>query len=921
MKSFPVILLGMLLLVVLVPVTQFLTMGAVNSDLETATPVGWALGLIFSFVLIAAVIRLLAKRQSLSRPNLVILYCMLTIGVPLMNIGLVRTVFQSIYAVAGEYLLAGTSTYRTAYDAQRPQWFPVVPPADALAWHKTDRLLRLLQDSAAVKQRAAAQRQLVAGQTNDVSKLGVDECGALLAAGKDWPGLRERLATATARSADAAAKLPAVLADVDELEAGLLPVNLAAMDQSSRNRLERELSALPAVDRTALESRVTALETRAAALRLEVTALSRADWARAREAVAAGLRTRYARLEAAELSRIRGSFMYRLSRADRREIIRQDGRDGAPNENLSAFQNSLWSDQTAMQERNRQSSVTNFRMVWERLPWRLWVRPLVLWGALCAVIFGLVLALADWLRHKWIERENLAFPLVEVADFLLRHDARLETAEDARAPERRRGLFHPLWWIGVGLGVVWISAEAFGHYGFSGKTTVVFFDVSKEVFAQNAALREMTNVYLVLSPIVIGLTFLVSLEISFSVWVIFFGLNFVAMLCRTANPNIVDPLYTGYGGGRQFPFWMEQFMGASLCFGAMMLWKSYRQGGQTTGPSTSAGTPGSALRLTIVAALALVGVALLWSYGLTNLAFIALIVVLVLGQTVAAARVRAETGLHTQHVSYEFTKLPIVWGLTGWTGAEIYTRFIALACLPVTLLTRVLPQQLENYELARRHQVSARTITVSAIVAFLTALVVGTVSFLVFSYFWGGAFHSGALPGQGAGNAQSIARYPLWVSHFLGEAGLDKYTEVHWLRVWFVVAGAAIVGGLTRLRQRFLRFPLHPLGYLLILMSVYYDYVSPYYKGDGRGSKESSWLWGSVFVAWLAKKLIIKYGGMNTYKQTKPLFLGLVVGAVVTVFAWNMTDFVCSLIAQNREQTGTFIKHFVDKPAFSPRFY
>jgi hypothetical protein len=177
----------------------------------------------------------------------------------------------------------------------------------------------------------------------------------------------------------------------------------------------------------------------------------------------------------------------------------------------------------------------------------------------------------------------------------------------------------------------------------------------------------------------------------------------------------------------------------------------------------------------------------------------------------------------------------------------------------------------------------------------------------------------GSLPNQGSAASVAVTRYPMWVSHFLGEQGLDKYTNVLWNRVWFMALGAALVGLLVFLRQRFLKFPLHPLGYLIILVSIYYEFITPYYKGDG--AKECSWLWGSVFVAWLVKKLIIKYGGMNTFKRAKPLFLGLVIGAVMAVFVWNMTDFVCSAIAHNTKQPGEFVKHFVDKPAFTPRMY
>jgi len=916
-SRFWTIVLGAVLIAVLAPCAQFLTMGTLNSDMETATPVGWAVGLIFSFILIAAVMRGLAKRQVLARPNLVILYCMLTIGVPLMNLGLVRQIYFSITAVGGEYF-GGTGTYRTAYNALDPDWFPVVPTREALGWAKSDRLLRSLLDPAVVRERVGAKRKLDVAlakppvDTNalaEVTKLGPDECAALLAAGKDVPGLQEHAAALAAQSAAAAARLPAELADVDELEASLLPENVTDLDASSRLRLERELGRLPAAERSALNERLTKLRERAPALRAAVAALSRADSLKVCTALAERLSARYAPLDDAAVKQIRGSFLYRLSRAERKDLVKLDGAEGAPNLNLNAAVNSLWADQVAAQEKLRKTTWENWQAVFAKLPWRLWVGPVVLWGLLVAVVFGLVLVLADWLRHKWIERENLAFPLVEVADSLLRHDAELETAEDVREPAARKWAFSPLWWIGIAVGAVWVSLEALGHYGFAGKPVLVFLNLSADVFAQNEAFREMTHMYLVISPIVLGLAFLVSLEVSFSVWVLFLALNFVWMLCRKAGVDIRDPIYLGYGGGRLFPFWMEQFMGACLCYAVIVMVKSL--GGRE-----------KSRRWLVGAGLGVALVALLWNYGMTNLAFVALIGVFVTAQTITAARVRAETGLHTQHVSYEFTKLPMVLGLTGWTGAEIYTKFIALACLPVTLLTRVLPQQLENFELARRHKVPAKTITIAAVVAFVVAVVVGGATFLLFTYYWGeSVFGTGAMAGQGPANSLAVARYPLWVSHFLGEQGLDKYTNVLWNRVWFMGLGAALVGALVFLRQRFLKFPLHPLGYLIILVSICYEYITPYYKGGDTGAKEQSWLWGSVFVAWLVKKLIVKYGGMNTFKQAKPLFLGLVVGAVVAVFAWNMTDFVCSIIGHNAKMPGDFVRHFLEKPAFSPRLY
>jgi hypothetical protein len=323
--------------------------------------------------------------------------------------------------------------------------------------------------------------------------------------------------------------------------------------------------------------------------------------------------------------------------------------------------------------------------------------------------------------------------------------------------------------------------------------------------------------------------------------------------------------------------------------------------------------------------LPLILAGLLWDFGLTHLPFMAFIAACALALTITAARVRAETGLPTHHTTYEFAKLPLIFGLTGMTGATVYTRFITLAFLPVTLLFRTLPQQLENLELARRHRLSYRTVAVATFAAFVVALTWGGLCALIYSYYLGDRF-TGALiyPGQGETSNLQIAHYPLWVSHFLGESGLDKFDQVHGIRLVFIGIGAAVVFALTALRSRFLNFPLHPIGYLLMLLSIFYLWNSPYLRGGAVSEAEKveeSYLWGSALVAWLIKSLIVKYGGMTAYKRAKPLFIGLVIGAVFAIFAWNAFDLACSLAAEQVAEPPAWMKPFQDRPPYSPRFY
>ena len=62
------------------------------------------------------------------------------------------------------------------------------------------------------------------------------------------------------------------------------------------------------------------------------------------------------------------------------------------------------------------------------------------------------------------------------------------------------------------------------------------------------------------------------------------------------------------------------------------------------------------------------------------------------------------------------------------------------------------------------------------------------------------------------------------------------------------------------MKTRFLWWPLHPGGYVLI-------------SGTGMGR-----LWFTIFLSWLAKATILKIGGVKLYRQAVPFFLGLILG-------------------------------------------
>jgi hypothetical protein len=75
---------------------------------------------------------------------------------------------------------------------------------------------------------------------------------------------------------------------------------------------------------------------------------------------------------------------------------------------------------------------------------------------------------------------------------------------------------------------------------------------------------------------------------------------------------------------------------------------------------------------------------------------------------------------------------------------------------------------------------------------------------------------------------------------------------------------------LVYLRVRFFWLPLHPLGYAMA------------------SNQEMSDLWAPILICLLLKWLILKYGGIGSYRRAVPFFLGLVLGDFLMGMTWSL---------------------------------
>jgi hypothetical protein len=112
--------------------------------------------------------------------------------------------------------------------------------------------------------------------------------------------------------------------------------------------------------------------------------------------------------------------------------------------------------------------------------------------------------------------------------------------------------------------------------------------------------------------------------------------------------------------------------------------------------------------------------------------------------------------------------------------------------------------------------------------------------------------------------AQSGAQLPASYSSTL----IHATQPVGWGNWFWLGIGVAETIAITAARNYFLWFPLHPIGLLMCL------------------TYPMNQMWFSIFLGWLAKTLISRFGGNESYQKLIPFFLGLILGDVAMMLFW-----------------------------------
>jgi hypothetical protein len=487
-----------------------------------------------------------------------------------------------------------------------------------------------------------------------------------------------------------------------------------------------------------------------------------------------------------------------------------------------------------------------------------WLPAIGIWSVFIFVLIFSLYCVSSVMRRQWVEAEHLAFPIVQIPIEI--------TRDGGDNPIWRNRLF----WGGAMIAIV---LETIATIHFTMLPGVPYFPIKPE---KSLELQQFITTppwnaigYTTLSfyPLVIGLTYLLSVEVSFSCWFFYLFTKLEAVFCTMFGFR--DP---GAGPAlAQMPYVTEQGFGAFVGLAVFSLWlarrhisAAWRRAAGRKSEMDDSNEPMSyraAFAGFVLSALFLIGFAI--AIGLSPFVatlFFGLYFLLALAFT----RIRAEAGLPWGHGPGGLVHNAMVRdaGTEAFSHQEL-AGFAFLRWFDSDWRCQPQPIQIESMKMASSanpRPLNQRHLTM----AILSAVVIGTiaawVSCLAIYYQYGAS--SAVVNTWRTG----LGQYPF--SDLQGQ--LTSPTPVNMARFTGAGAGLAVCVIMSYLRTRFLWWPLHPIGYAV-------------------GNTDTmTWIWFSVMIGWAIKSVILRFGGSVVYRQALPFFIGLVLGDYGISGLWSL---------------------------------
>ena len=514
--------------------------------------------------------------------------------------------------------------------------------------------------------------------------------------------------------------------------------------------------------------------------------------------------------------------------------------------------------------------VTGYETRWNAdggIPYGAFVRPFLTWGVFVFAFFGGLLSMVLVVRRQWVENERLPFPLAQIQMALI--------APPERGKWLNETLSNKLFWLAFG--------AVFLLHGYNGlmlyfkqdaATITTGFDLQKlftePPFNYVEASFFKSNLFFTAAAV----TFFLNRAVGFSLWFfyIFQQMTRVWLGEATGDPNIPGQADVHFGG--------------LMAFAMMILWAGRKHYKSVLGEALYLsprdrsehmyGSPAMAARVLLGCMAVMVG--WLWMAGATVPGAVVMVLLLFI-LFLTLTRFVAEVGLiHAQHqvpVQRPFSFLDQI-GLgklvpikTYYLGTQLQgIYFDARETLPVyaSHSLKLADDALEGTRRGERLRL-----------VWLFVFVLGfSYTLSVFFHLRNEYTYAATLDGTNAFPIDNWGGRGCWewmtvnpTLSYHRSSTMVAHNPLGWFAGGFVAVTALYAG-----RLMFPGWPLHPIGLLMV------------------GSYPMSTLWFSFFVGWVAKVIVVRFGGTELYTRAKPMAIGLIVGEALAAAMWMATAVV-----------------------------
>ncbi len=477
------------------------------------------------------------------------------------------------------------------------------------------------------------------------------------------------------------------------------------------------------------------------------------------------------------------------------------------------------------------------------VPWMVKFLP---WGGFIFAMAFTMLCINVLMREEWTRRERLSFPILQVPLAII------------GAGERRGTLRTKALWIGFAIGFfidAYIGAARF----IPSLPAPNLRNIDMGAWFVNPPLNGLGFTPLSLYPFIIALSFFLPLDLSFSTW-FFYLIRRIEQVIAIAYGQ-PGGVFLGMTAASQPPYLTQQSLGAWTTLFVLFLWLGREHLGHVwenvrRGKPIQEHMPFVSYRLTFILMLVGFGGLLVWSALLQlPLLFMAIYFGLFIALSVAVTRMRAELGPPTHEMAF----MTVNTFMLNTVGTSFITERMSAILPTFVFMNRVyrshpMPHQLEGMKLAEETGSLHWRFFAGMAIMMAAALIIGHWSYVHRDYDMAFATRADWMGGE--------------IMYIIND-WRNNPKGANWIAIPFIGLGALITALLALARWRFSWWPFHPAGFALA-MNFGVDYF-----------------WTAMFIAWLAKKLVLRFGGLRLYKQTLPYMIGVVLGEYACAAIWS----------------------------------